>query len=228
MGKEDMKLIWGSGSNPCWRAMIAIEEKGFGDIEKKLISFSEKGHKGADVMAKNPRGQVPTFSDGDIIVNESLAICLYLENAYPDNGTKLVPKEKMAQVYQMAIEAQENLQMKIAVKCIYYQWRLPEEQRDEKTLKENFQAAREELQIWDKRLEKSGGDFVCGDKFTLVDVVLFPYVATVKRFGNDLSGFPNLKIYYEKLCKRPSIDKSWPPHWREAELADEKKILKAI
>ena len=34
-------------------------------------------------MALNPRGQVPTFNDNGIVVNESLAILLYLEEAYP-------------------------------------------------------------------------------------------------------------------------------------------------
>ena len=42
------------------------------------------GHKGPDIMAINPRGQVPTFSDKGTVVNESLAILLYLEDAYPE------------------------------------------------------------------------------------------------------------------------------------------------
>ena len=41
------------------------------------------GHKSPEIMALNPRGQVPTFNDNGIIVNESLAILLYLEEAYP-------------------------------------------------------------------------------------------------------------------------------------------------
>nr|ACF25903.1 GST2 [Azumapecten farreri] len=224
MGKGDMKLIWGSGSGPCWRAMIALEEKGFGDIEKKFISFSEKGHKGEDVMKKNPRGQVPTFSDGDIIVNESMAICLYLDAAYPNEGTKLIPTDAkdMAQVYQQAIEAHENLQMKIAIKCIYYQWRTKKEERNEETLNENLKAAREELEIWDKRVKQ----FAYGDKFTLVDAVLFPFVATVVRFGCDISSLPRLQAYYDNLKERQSIKNSWPPHWLEGELKD--KILKDL
>ena len=52
-------LYWGSGSVPCWKPMIVLAEKNI-DYTSKQISFSEKGHKGPDVMALNPRGQVRT------------------------------------------------------------------------------------------------------------------------------------------------------------------------
>lgn len=39
--------------------MLVLAEKGI-DYESKQISFSEKGHKGPEVMAINPRGQVYT------------------------------------------------------------------------------------------------------------------------------------------------------------------------
>lgn len=49
-------------------------------------------HKSEEILALNPRGQVPTFKDGDAVVNESLAILLYLEDAYPEKS--LMPKDK--------------------------------------------------------------------------------------------------------------------------------------
>ena len=58
MGKEDILLYWGSGSPPCVRVMIALEEKGFGGYSQKRFDFSKKEHKGDEVLAINPRGQV--------------------------------------------------------------------------------------------------------------------------------------------------------------------------
>ena len=49
-------------------------------------------HKGPEIMALNPRGQVPTLVDGDIIVGESLAALLYLDDAYPEHP--LLPSSK--------------------------------------------------------------------------------------------------------------------------------------
>uniref|UniRef100_A0AAR2L7F8 GST N-terminal domain-containing protein n=1 Tax=Pygocentrus nattereri TaxID=42514 RepID=A0AAR2L7F8_PYGNA len=76
---EDILLYWGSGSPPCWRVMIALEEKNLHGYKSKLLSFDKKEHKGPEVLALNPRGQLPTLKHGDIVVNESIAACMYLE-----------------------------------------------------------------------------------------------------------------------------------------------------
>lgn len=53
-----MKLLWGSGSPPCWRVMIALEEKNLQGYDQKLLSFDKAEHKSQEVLTLNPRGQV--------------------------------------------------------------------------------------------------------------------------------------------------------------------------
>ena len=60
---SNMFLYWGSGSVPCWRPMIVLEEKGLQGYGNKMISFSNKEHKGEDVTKLNSRGQVCTSLD---------------------------------------------------------------------------------------------------------------------------------------------------------------------
>ena len=55
---RDMMLYWGSGSPPCWRAMLVLEEKGLQGYNNKLLSFEKKEHKSEEVTSINPRGQV--------------------------------------------------------------------------------------------------------------------------------------------------------------------------
>ena len=55
---QNMFLYWGSGSTPCWRAMIVLEEKMLSGYGQKLISFSANEHKSEEIMKINPRGQV--------------------------------------------------------------------------------------------------------------------------------------------------------------------------
>uniref|UniRef100_A0A672MA42 Glutathione S-transferase rho n=1 Tax=Sinocyclocheilus grahami TaxID=75366 RepID=A0A672MA42_SINGR len=76
---QSMLLYWGSGSPPCWRVMLALEEKQLQGYKHKHLSFDKNEHKCAEVQALNPRAQLPTFKHGDIVVNESFAACLYLE-----------------------------------------------------------------------------------------------------------------------------------------------------
>ncbi|MEQ2169446.1 hypothetical protein GOODEAATRI_025321, partial [Goodea atripinnis] len=55
---NDMTLLWGSGSPPCWRVMIALEEKKLQGYSSKLLSFEKMEHKSQEVLDINPRGQV--------------------------------------------------------------------------------------------------------------------------------------------------------------------------
>jgi glutathione S-transferase len=49
----------------------------------------------------------------------------------------------------------------------------------------------------------------------MADAVFFPYLAFFVRLGLKLDDrYPNLKGYYERLKDRPSIQKTWPPHWK--------------
>ena len=59
---RDIMLYWGSGSPPCWRAMLVLEEKGLQGYNKKLLSFEKKEHKSEEVTSINPRGQVYNIS----------------------------------------------------------------------------------------------------------------------------------------------------------------------
>lgn len=59
---------------------------------QNMLCFIAEEHKGPEIMALNPRGQVPNLIDGDIIICESLAALFYLEDAYPEH--KLLPSGK--------------------------------------------------------------------------------------------------------------------------------------
>nr|BAF47197.1 Rho-class glutathione S-transferase [Danio rerio] len=84
---QNMLLYWGTGSPPCWRLMIALEEKQLQGYKHKLLSFDKKEHQSPEVKALNPRAQLPTFKHGEIVVNESFAACLYLESVFKSQGT---------------------------------------------------------------------------------------------------------------------------------------------
>ena len=59
---KDIFLYWGSGSIPCWRIQLVLDEKNI-PYESKLLSFDKNEHKSEEIMKLNPRGQViNTFS----------------------------------------------------------------------------------------------------------------------------------------------------------------------
>lgn len=222
MAGEHMKLFWVCGSTPCWRVFIALEEKGLQGYTAKRVDFVKREHKSEEVTKLNPRGQVPTFVDNGIIINESHAICDYLERCYSDSGATLIPAERtaMSRVLQRMHEAHNNFQQSVIENIIYYCFKTKSDDRDVELLESKYEIARAELKRWDnylKEVHDADRDYITGENFSMADIYLFPHVAFCVRFGLDISQYPDLAIYYKKLSERPSIEKTWPPDWRTTE-----------
>uniref|UniRef100_A0A3B4EQI2 Glutathione S-transferase A-like n=1 Tax=Pundamilia nyererei TaxID=303518 RepID=A0A3B4EQI2_9CICH len=197
---KDMTLLWGTGSCPCWRVMIALEEKSLQGYNHKLLSFEKMEHKSQEVLDINPRGQVGRrgLTDKEVQENTSGHALLHLiGRTFLVNG----PAEQ-ALMYQRMFEGLTFYEKLNAV--IYYDWYVPEGERHESALKRNKEALVTELKLWESYLQKVCS-YLAGPSFTLADVVVFP---TVERY-------PKLGEYYNLLKERPSVKASWPPHWLE-------------
>lgn len=224
---QNMLLYWGTGSPPCWRLMIALEEKQLQGYKQKFLSFDKKEHQSPEVKALNPRAQLPTFKHGEIVVNESFAACLYLESVFKSQGTRLIPDNpaEMALVYQRMFET-ENLQQKM-YEVAFYDWLVPEGERLDSALKRNKEKLIAELKLWEGYLEKMGkGSYLAGKNFSMADVVCFPVIAYFPRLQCPKERCPRLMEYYEMVKDRPSIKASWPPEWLEKPVGED--ILKSL
>lgn len=214
-----MFLFWGSGSAPSWRVMLALEEKGLGGYPNKQISFEKDEHKGEDLRKWNPRGQVPTFVHKNHAINESMAACDYLETVFKNQGRKLLPDDpvQLGLVLQRKYEFL-NLEKK-GSEVIYYIFHAKPEDIDQEERKKKLDVFLEELKLWEKYVGENGsGSFLAGKEFSMADIVFFPSLAFYVRVGLDLGkSYPHLASYYEKVSKLPSVEKTWPPHWRGTE-----------
>ncbi|XP_023137438.1 glutathione S-transferase A-like [Amphiprion ocellaris] len=221
---KDMTLLWGSGSPPCWRIQIMLEEKQLQGYNQKLLAFEKKEHKSQEVLDINPRGQLPAFKCGNHILNESYAACFFLENQYKSQGNKLIPDSPDAQalMYQRMFEA-FTLGQKMA-DVIYYNYKVPEEERHDSAVQRNKEALTAELKLWEGYLNKTDC-CLAGKEFTLADVLVFPGVAYLFRFGLCSERYPALAKYYTSLKDRPSIKATWPPTWQSTPAQDTLKTV---
>lgn len=66
------------------RVRLFLKAKGL-TMEERLVSLQAREHKGEDVVARNPRGQVPflELDDGRVIA-ETISICRYLDDLHPE------------------------------------------------------------------------------------------------------------------------------------------------
>jgi len=209
-------LYWGSGSPPCWRAMLVAEEKKVPGIESKLLEFSKKENKGEDVLKWNHRGELPTVVvDDSYAINESHAICEFLDRLYAKQGTKLTPDDpkELAKVLQRKYEFL-NLNKK-GMDYIQYKAFNAADAIDADVAAKRLADFMNEVKIWDKYAAE--GDYIAGNNLSIADLVLFPDLAISVRYGLDLGKIaPNLHKYYERMTKLPSVQKTWPPHWKDS------------
>ncbi|XP_071230536.1 glutathione S-transferase rho [Salvelinus alpinus] len=213
---KDMTLLWGSGSPPCWRVMIALEEKQLQGYDQKLLSFEKAEHKSKEVLDINPRGQLPAFKHGDNILNESYAACMYLESRFRSQGPQLIPEGQVEQalMYQRMFEIL-NLSDKLS-NVIYYNYRVPEGERHDSAIKRNKENLATEIKLWEGYFQKMAvGSYLAGKAFSLADVIVFPVIAYAFRFGLSTERYPKLGAYYNMMKDRPSVKATWPPHWLE-------------
>lgn len=140
----------------------------------------------------NQQGLVPTLVDGELSISQSLAICEYLEEAYP-NAYALLPSDlaTKTQIKMFAtsiacdIHPLNNLRV---LKYLMSELSTTEEQKltwYHHWINEGFVAL-------EKQLSKTAGKFCFGDQPSLADVFLVPQVFNAKRFKLDMTPYPTI------------------------------------
>lgn len=221
VNEEEMKpragervLYWGSGSPQAWRVMIALEEKQI-DYRSVCIRFSSGILKNCLFFKQlNPRQRIPIFVDNtnnNAVVYESMAILEYIEKYYTN-----IPL--MPEVPALFAIAQTRLHeafeiLSLIGEVIVYLRRVPVEKQSSTFIANKWTAVQKELDLWENYLQ--GSIYLVGKDPCVCDFALFTNLAYAVRCGLKLDGvFPNLANFYTTLCTRPSIDKTWPPHWK--------------
>nr|GEV56012.1 glutathione S-transferase zeta class-like [Tanacetum cinerariifolium] len=79
-----MQLYSSYLSTPSFTIRIALKLKGL-DYEHKSVNLFKKEKFSQEFLNINPMGYVPAIVDGDIVLADSFAILLYLEETYPQH-----------------------------------------------------------------------------------------------------------------------------------------------
>ncbi|MDB5475811.1 MAG: glutathione S-transferase [Phenylobacterium sp.] len=200
-----MKLYQSIGPNP--RAVkMFIAEKGL-DIARVDVDLPKGENREAPHLARNPSGQTPTLElDDGTCLAEITAICEYLEETHPSPpliGT--TPQERAeARMWTRRVDLKicepmangfrfgEGLGLfKDRVLCV------PEASPGLKAMARNGEE-------W---LEgQLTGPWICGERFTLADILLFSFIEFGAQVGQPLDpGFGKLTAWFERVKARPSV-----------------------
>jgi glutathione S-transferase len=167
-----------------------------------------------EVQAIHPFGKIPAMRHGDLTLCESKAIATYLDRSFP--GAKLIPDDpKLAALTEQWISLVNSVMDRTLVRTYLFAYIFPETadgKPDRKAIDAVVPALREQLQLLDKALAKTG--FLAGDRLTLADLNLLPILYYVRQFPEGaaaLAEAKHLAAYYDRLSARPSFQATTPP-----------------
>jgi len=196
-----MKLYTFFRSSASYRVRIALNFKGV-SYEQAPIHLRRSGGEQftAAYKAVNPQALVPALEDNGKILTQSLAIIEYLEDKYPrppllpaDPADKALVRG-MALIIACEVHPIQNLRVLNYVKKEYNQ-----------TDDQVNRWAQHWINLGLTALERlivgqpNHGKFCFGDTPTLADICLVPQLGNARRYGSDLSQYPNI-LGVEKNC----------------------------
>ncbi len=207
-----MKVLNSFGPNPRMLRMFLLEKN-------ITIDFVEHDLMGAEnrkeaYLAKNPGGQLPALEldNGDVIA-ETVVICDYLEDLYPDPALvgKSAEERAEARMWNRRVEQKitenmyagfrfaEGLQLfENRVRC------LPE-------AADGLKAAGQDGLAWlDGQME--GKEFICGGRITIADLVLYCCTDFAAGVGQVIdTKLKNVTAWFSRIENRASAVGSLHP-----------------
>lgn len=209
-----MTFYYGSGSPYAWKVWLALEHKAI-PYELKLLSFDRGDTKTPAFRALNPRGTVPTITDGDVTLWESSAIVEYIEDRYRDRP--LLPADPAARAKVRRIAAEADNYLAPAVGKLFDATLYAKEPVSAAALAEVHSQLAQELERYAALLT---GDFLAG-ALSLADFAVFSHARLVQRIDdrqpkNGLGdGMPKkLAAWIKRIEALPYYAKTAPPHWK--------------
>jgi glutathione S-transferase len=198
-----MKLYSGPLSLFTAKVRIALDEKSL-EYDRVEVGWTRENRylpHHPEVVALNPKREVPVLVDGDLVVYDSTLILEYLEDRYPEPA--LLPRDPAARARCRQIEAAADEVLFPFVwdliEEVFYPSAAPDDVR--------IAGAREGIagihELWDKEL---AGRACFGDAFGIADIGAFVMLNAAATLGVAPSDSrTHLRGWFERTGARPAV-----------------------
>lgn len=201
-----MQLVIGTKRWSSWsmRPWLALKHAGV-PFEEVLVELRQENNvSGEAIRAHSPSGLVPALKDGDLLVCDSLAICEYVAERYPD----LWPSDPAARAQARAAASEMHSGFGgLRSEC-------PMALEAEPTQVELSAAAAKDVRrivtLWREMLDRWGGPFLAG-RWSIADAFYTPVATRLRTYGVRLAEHGDdgtAEAYAGRLLETPEF-KVW-------------------
>lgn len=211
-----MKLYGYWRSSAAYRVRIALHLKklSFDSIPVHLVKNGGEQHSD-NYVALNPTHLVPSLVDGDVSLNQSLAIMDYLEEKYPTES--IYPQELAAKMQVKALAYDIACEIHPVNNLRVLQYLVNElSVTDQQKLAWTHHWMALGFNAIEKKLAKTSGLYCFGDQISLADICLVPQVYNAKRFELDMTPFPLISAIVDRCNLLPAFIDALPENQADA------------
>ena len=214
-----MRLYTYWRSSAAFRVRIALAFKGlaYESVPRHLLRDGGEQRR-PEYLAMNPQGLVPALEHDGHVIAQSLAICEYLEEIWPQ--PPLLPADARGRAIVRS--------MALAIACdVHPLNNLRVQQYLRGQLGQDDEAVARWMRHWIERgfaafeqlIARHSGDgrHCCGSAVTLADVFLVPQVYNARRAQLDFSPYPRLAAVSQHLETLPAFAAARPEAQPDAE-----------
>jgi len=174
----------------------ALEELGV-PYELRFVDILKGEQKAPDILALNPMGKVPILTDGDLVVTEAAAICLYLADRYSLGQLAPSPDDPARAAYlRWSLFSPSVIEPAVAAKSAAAQFKASQ-----------VGWGTHESVMHSMESAVAGRAFVLGDRFSMADCIFGGAVRYLLRF-KLIEATAALSAYAERLAARPAAQRA--------------------
>ena len=196
-----LKIVIGNQKYSSWsmRPWLALKETG-APFEEVLVGL-DLPDTAQQIRKYSPSGRVAALIDGETTVWDSMAICEYLNEKFPQ--AQLWPRDSKQRALARSVSAEmhsgfANLRTDCSMKILKTFPVAP--------LRPETRAEVDRIvEIWTDCLQKSGGPYLFGGKPCIADAMYAPVVSRFRSYSIPVSGAA--KGYCETVWVWPAVQK---------------------
>jgi glutathione S-transferase len=210
------QLYWAPGT-AAMAPQTVLEEIGV-PYELIRLDTAAKQHHSPEYRRLNPNAKIPTLIDGNLVLFETAAICLYLADKHQAAG--LVPPAgtpERGRFYQWLVYLTNTVQEG------FVQWYHPDWHADSEAGRTEVKAASERrlYAMWDI-LDRAlaATPYLAGERYSIADLYLTMLVRWSRAMPRPAWEWPSIRRLADGVHRRPPFQRmmqkqgiAWPENW---------------